>query len=56
MKLGELLQQMNKELNSISTWFKADNLSINIDNTKWIIFRPTSKKRFMPTKCFRTIH
>ena len=48
--IGELFQQMNNELKSVSTWFKANKLSINIDKTKWTIFHPTSKKRFMPTK------
>ena len=48
--ISELFQQMNKELKSVSTWFKANKLSINIDKTKWTIFYPTSKKRFMPTK------
>ena len=38
---GELLQQMNKELKSVSTWFKANKLSINIDKTKWIIYLAT---------------
>ena len=47
--ISELFQQMNKELKSVSTWFKANKLSINIDKTKWTIFYPTSKKRFMPT-------
>ena len=41
---------MNKELKSVSTWFKSNMLSINIDKAKWIIFHPTSKKRLMPTK------
>ena len=41
---------MNKELKSVSIWFKANKLSINIDKTKWTIFCPTSKKRFRPTK------
>ena len=41
---------MNKELKSASTWFKANKLSVNIDQTKWTIFHPTSKKLFMPTK------
>ena len=41
---------MNKELKNVSTWFKANKLSINIDITKWTTFNPTSKKRFMPTK------
>ena len=48
--LSELFQQMNKELKTVSAWFKANTLSINIDKTKWTIFYPTSKKRFMPTK------
>ena len=48
--IGELFQQMNNELKSVSTWFKANKLSINIDKTKWTIFHPTSKQRFMPTK------
>ena len=47
--ISELFQQMNKELKSVSTWFKANKLSINTDKTKWTIFYPTSKKRFMPT-------
>ena len=32
--IGELFQQMNKELKSVSTWFKANKLSISIDKTK----------------------
>ena len=48
--IGKLLQQMNKELKSVSSWFKANKLSINIDKTKWTIIHLTSKKRFMPTK------
>ena len=41
--ISELFQQMNKELKSVSTWFKANKLSVNIDKTKWTIFHPTSK-------------
>ena len=41
---------MNKELKNVSTWLKANMLSINIDKTKGIIFYPTSKKPFMSTK------
>ena len=48
--IGELFQQMNKERKSVSAWFKANKLSINIDKTKWTIFHLTSKKRFMPAK------
>ena len=53
--ISELFQQMNKELKSVSTWFKANKLSINIDKTKCTIFYPTSKKRFMP-KISRAFH
>ena len=48
--IGTLFEQMNKELKSVSTWFKANKLSINIDKTKWNIFHPTSKNRFMSKK------
>ena len=48
--IGELFQQMNKELKSVSTWFKANKLSMIIGKTKWTIFHPISKKRFMLTK------
>ena len=48
--ISESFQQMNKELQSVLTWFKANKLSINIDKTKWTVFYPTSKKRFMSTK------
>ena len=48
--IGKPFQQINEELKSVSTWFEANQLSINIDKTKWAIFHPTSKKRFIPTK------
>ena len=48
--VGTLFQQMNKELKNISTWFKANKLSINIGKTKWTTFYPTFKKRFMSKK------
>ena len=48
--IGELFQQMNNELKSVSTQFRANKLSINIDKTKWTIFHPFSKKGFLPTK------
>ena len=48
--IGELFQQMNNKVKSVSAWFKANKLSIDIGKTKWTIFHPTSKKRFMSTK------
>ena len=50
--IGKLFQQMNKELKSVSTWFKANKFSINIDKTKWTNFYPTSKKHFMFPELF----
>ena len=32
--IGELFKKMNKELKNVSTWFKANKLSVNIDKTK----------------------
>ena len=48
--IGELYQQINKELKKVFLWFKENKLSINIDKTKWTIFYPTSKNPFMLTK------
>ena len=48
-KISELFQQMNKGLKSFSTWFKANKLYIIIDKSKWTIFHPSFKKRFMFT-------
>ena len=53
--IGGLFQQMKKELKSVSTWFKANKLSINIDKTKWTIFYQTSK-RVLCLQNFRTNH
>ena len=48
--VDKLFHQMNKELKSVSTWFKANKLYINVDITRWTIFHPISKKRFIPAK------
>ena len=54
--IGDLFQQVNKELKSVCTWFRANKLSINIDKIKWTIFYPASKKHFMPfSELLRTI-
>ena len=47
---GELFQQMNKELKSVSTWFKVKKLFISLNKKKWTFFHPTSRKHFMLTK------
>lgn len=43
-----LFQTMNAELQNISYWFKANKLSFNIAKTKWSLFHPNNKKRFIP--------
>ena len=35
---------MNVELENISTWFKSNKLSLNVDKTKWSLFHPLSKR------------
>ena len=48
--IDELFKKMNKELKNVSTWFKPNKLSVNIDKTKQTLSHPNSKKHFMPTK------
>ena len=38
---------MNCELNNISLWFKAEKLSLNLTKTKYSLFYPASRKRFL---------
>ena len=40
--ISELFQQMNKELKSVSTWFRANKLTINIEKTKLTISKLTN--------------
>ena len=39
---------MNVELENVSTWFKSNKLSLNVDKTKWLLFHPLSKRQFLP--------
>ena len=39
---------MNVELENVSTGFKSNKLSLNIDKTKWSFFYPLSKREFLP--------
>lgn len=54
--LNILFNSMNTELQEISSWFKSNKLSLNIDKTKWTIFHPTSKKEIITTKLTRFIY
>ena len=39
---------MNVELAKVSTWFKVNKLSLNVDKTKWLLFHPPSKRQLLP--------
>ena len=39
---------MNAELENVSTWFKSNKLSVNVDKAKWSLFHPLSKRQFFP--------
>ena len=39
---------MNAKLENVSTWFKSNKLSLNVDKTKWFLFHPLSKRQFLP--------
>ena len=39
---------MNVELENVSTWFKSNKLSLNVDKTKWSLFHTFSKRQFLP--------
>ena len=39
---------MNEELFKLGEWFKANKLSLNLSKTKWTLFHPHDKKRFIP--------
>ena len=46
--IKQLFSDMNIELAKVSTWFKANRLSLNVDKTKWTLFHSSSRKRFIP--------
>ena len=39
---------MQNELQKISTWFKSNKLSLNVNKTKMTLFHPASKKKSIP--------
>ena len=59
-KIDTLFASMNLELENVSTSFKSNKLSLNVDKTKWLLFHPLSKKRHLQkgpcNKIFRRIH
>ena len=46
--INQLFSRMNNELIKVSTWFKANKLSLNVTKTKFTLFHPISKKRTIP--------
>ena len=46
--IDTLFASMNKELENVSTWLKSNNLSLDVDKTKWLLFHPLSKRLFLP--------
>ena len=46
--IENLFAEMNLELNKVSTWFRANKLSLNAIKTKFSLFHPLHKKRQVP--------
>ena len=46
--IDKLFAIINVELENVSTWFKSNKLSLNVDKTKWSLFHPLSKRQFLP--------
>ena len=40
----QLEKTVNRELELLSNWFKANKLSLNLDKTNFIMFRSTNKQ------------
>ena len=46
--IDTLFAIINVELENVSTWFKSNKLSLNVNKTKWSLFHPLSKRQFLP--------
>jgi hypothetical protein len=42
--LKNVIRKANSELQKLSQWFRANKMAVNVSKTKYIIFKPTSKK------------
>ena len=40
--ISNLFSTMNIELEAINQWFRANKLCLNVNKTKYIVFRPTA--------------
>ena len=43
-----LAASLNYELNKLSTWFKANKLSLNLKKTNFMLFKPRQKRYHFP--------
>ena len=43
-----LAASLNSELNRLSTWFKANKLSLNLKKTNFMLFKPRQKRYHFP--------
>ena len=39
---------MHVELDNVSTRFKSNKFSLNVDKTKWLLLHPLSKRKLLP--------
>ena len=42
--IKKLFEKTNIELNKAAEWFHCNKLSLNVDKTKFIVFKPNKKK------------
>jgi hypothetical protein len=42
--LNDLISEVNDETNKMAVWFRANKLAVNINRTKYMIFRMRGKK------------
>ena len=58
--IDTLFASMNKELENVSTWFRSNRLSLNVDKTKLLLFHPLSKwqslSQTLPNLLIENIH
>ena len=50
--LHYLINTMNKEMNELSEWLKINKLTLNLEKTKYILFKPRQKRQYMPVDLF----
>jgi hypothetical protein len=44
LDLNDLISEVNVEINKMAVWFRANKLAVNINKTKYMIFRMKGKK------------